>query len=440
MNRILALLLVSFAGPALLSAQEQPIGGAWTLEAAVAQARAANPDALIAQARVSAARAAQEEAGSAGLPRVDLRATYYQTNNPMQAFGAILSQGTFDNSIDFNSPGQIDSFTAGLYARYALYTGGRITAGKAAAAASAQAASLSRDAVLSDLVVEVARAYFGIRQAADAVAALESALASYDENLRIGVLREQAGQLLRSERLNLEVQRSRTNQQLLAARHQQRLAERQFAFLLGLKPDALVALAASDKTSDRLVAPESLQPTQRPEYAAMQRRVETAERLARAARGARLPSVGAFANVQTDQGWRRNGSGDSWTAGVSAEMPVFDGRETRSRIRSAEAEVAVARESLRKLQLGLALELEQARLKYELVRAQLDVSRQEVAQAEESARLSRERFSAGSLLSAELIGVETRLAEARMRRSANLASERVAVAELRRAAGLPVFP
>jgi outer membrane protein TolC len=67
------------------------------------------------------------------------------------------------------------------------------------------------------------------------------------------------------------------------------------------------------------------------------------------------------------------------------------------------------------------------------------VSRRQVAQAEESARLSRERFSAGALLSAELIGVESRLAEARVQLAQTIAAERVALAELRLALGLSVL-
>jgi outer membrane protein TolC len=64
------------------------------------------------------------------------------------------------------------------------------------------------------------------------------------------------------------------------------------------------------------------------------------------------------------------------------------------------------------------------------------VTAQAVAQAEESAALSRARFEKGALLTADLIGVESRLIETRMRRAVAVADERIALAELRRALGL----
>ena len=59
--------------------------------------------------------------------------------------------------------------------------------------------------------------------------------------------------------------------------------------------------------------------------------------------------------------------------------------------------------------------------------------------AEESARLSRARFKEGVILASDLIDVENRLTDARVRHSLALATYRVAVADLRRAVGLPQF-
>jgi outer membrane protein len=416
--------------------------GPWTLEAAVAHARTASPEARMAEARVAAAEAARGLADAMGQPRVNLRARYGQTDEPMQAFGAILNQGTFDNRIDFNRPGQLDAFSAALEARYALYTGGRIEAGRAAARAAGTAAAADRKAALDRLGVAVVRAYFDMSQAAAAIHALESTVAALDESLRLGRLREDAGQLLRSERLNLEVQREQTALRLLAGRQARQLAERQLAFLLGLAPGTAVALASEDRTTERLTLASEPTPaalTDHPEQMAWRSRLEAADRQVAAAGAARRPSVGAVASLQHDRGWRRDGSGDSWSAGVAAEWAVFDGGETRARIRQAEAERETARAGAARQELALHLQLEQALLGHRFAREQVEVARRAVGQAEESARLSRERFAAGSLLSAELIGVETRLVDARLQSSQADAAERVAAAELRRAAGLPLF-
>lgn len=438
MKTLFLSLVVVVCGVGLVRAERGP-GDPWTLADAVAQAVTASPDARLALARVESVRALRAQAEGAALPRLDLRASYLQTNNPMQGFGVILGTGTFDNTLNFNAPGQVDALTAGLYARYALYTGGRVTAGRAAARAAESAAEADREAALADLSLEVVRAYFGIRQADGALMTLTATLAAYDEALRVGRLREAAGQLLASDRLNLEVQRSQVQEQLLAARHGALLTRRNLAFLLGLPAGTDVVLVNDDAGPARLVATTGA-PTDRPEWRAMQQRREAAEKQLRAARGARLPSVGAFAGAQTDRGWRRDGHGESWTAGIQAELPIFDGAESSAKSRGARADLAQLDAAAAKLELALALDLERARLAVELARERLSVSEARVGQAEESARLSREQFAAGKLLSAEVIGVETRLAEARLQRIDAVATERVAIAALRRAAGQPILP
>ncbi len=438
MTRLIAVVFIAGISPVVLCAGSEE-ARAWTLAKAVAQATRASPDALQASARVAAARAMQARADAARLPDLDFRASYLQTNNALQGFGAILNQGVFDDTIDFNAPGQIDAFTAGLHARYALYTGGRATAARRAARAVAEAAEFEREAALDQLALEVVRGYFAIRRFEEALTATEAARANYTEALRVGRLREESGDLLATERLNLEVQLAQTVQQQLAARHALKLGKRRLAFLLGLAPGSSTELAQNDPTPALLELPDGDAPIRRPELLAAQRRLDAAERRERAARGARLPGIEAFANVQTDHGWRKDGEKQSWTAGVAAALPIFDGGGLRAGMRAAAAEVEVAREATRQVELALALEVEEARLDHELAREQLAVTGQEVKLAGESARLSQERFAAGALLSTELIGAETRLAEARMRQASARAGERVAVAAFRRAAGQPIF-
>ncbi len=411
----------------------------YTLSGAIATARESSPDAQAAEARVAQARAVQQGADSAILPRIQVQSRYMQTNSAMNAFGAILNTGTFDNSIDFNSPGQTDLLSTGIYVVQPIYTGGRISSGRAAARAGSEAAEYARESALRALDLEVARAYFGIRQAADSVIALEAALTGYDESLRVAKEREEAGQLLRTERLNIEVQRARTKSMLLAARQQVDLAKSAFAVLLGLPAESPVTLAESDPQVESLREPPAgMASPEWPELAAMQSRVKAAEEGVKIAKAARRPSVGAFANVEDNRGWRRDGDEQSWTAGLSVSMTLYDGSETGAKIREAMAYVDEAKEQQRKLRLGLELRLRQAQINYDVARSQLEVCTQQLEQAEESAALSRERFSAGSLLSTELIGVETRLADARVQLAFSRARVSLALCELRNAYGLRI--
>jgi outer membrane protein len=95
---------------------------------------------------------------------------------------------------------------------------------------------------------------------------------------------------------------------------------------------------------------------------------------------------------------------------------------------------------LRKTTLGISLEVEQARLAHADAIERLAVSAQAVAQAEESAALTRARFEKQAVLTADLIGAESRLIEARLRRTIAESDERLAVVNLRRALGLDPLP
>ncbi|MGW8195890.1 MAG: TolC family protein, partial [Desulforhopalus sp.] len=63
-----------------------------------------------------------------------------------------------------------------------------------------------------------------------------------------------------------------------------------------------------------------------------------------------------------------------------------------------------------------------------------------VTVAEEAARLSRVRFKEGVILASDLIDFEMRLSDAQARHLAAKSNYSVAIANLRRAAGLPQYP
>jgi outer membrane protein TolC len=298
-------------------ASSQANGSIWTLEEALDQALASHPDAQMAAAKVQEAAALEMAADTGRMPQLGLRASYIQTNNPMQGFGMILSQGTFDNTIDFNDPGQLDALSASVEGRYRLYSGGAIRSGIQSAEANSEASEQNKKATHLHLEDAVVKAYFGIRQADAVVESIEAGIRVLEENLRVSEIREEAGQLIRTERLNLEVELATLRRELLAQQHQARLARSQMAFLLGLSSGSEIELAADDPSINRILMPDILGIANRPELQAARSRLEAAEHASEAAGAGKMPTVDAFASMQADQGWRRDGDGTSWTAAWS---------------------------------------------------------------------------------------------------------------------------
>ena len=433
--RFIAGLLLAGFSPAVLCAES------WTLDRAIATALENSPDARIARARIDGAQAYVEQAGAAWLPQVSVSGRYTDTNSPMMAFGSILNQRAFSFGLDFNHPGRIDNLNATGTVAYNLYSGGRATAVRTAARAGAEAADRDLRAAQQQLATEVVRAALNLRKAREAVTAVEGGVRAYEAAVAGARARFDAGQLLKADLLSLEVQLAQTRESLTSARHGAALAARAFQFALGLEPtEAPIELVNDDPALVRLVAPGTRDFSPRPELLGLQARVRAAEAMVEAARGARRPTVNAFASYQYDQGWQTARHGDSWLAGVAVEVNVFDGGQTNGKIRQSAAELTEVKEMLRKAALGIGLEVERARLAHASATERLAVSAISVEQAEESAKLSRARFAKEALLTADLIGVESRLLEARLRRTIAAADERLALVDLRLALGLTPLP
>jgi outer membrane protein TolC len=413
----------------------------WSLDRAVATALEHSPDARIARARIEGAKAFVDQAGAAWLPQLSLSGRYTDTNSPMMAFGSILNQRAFNFGLDFNHPGQVDNLNATGTVAYNLYSGGRATAGRNAARAGADAAEFDLHTAQQSLATEVVKAALNLRKAREAVTAVEAGVRAYEAAVAVARARFDAGQMLKSDLLSLEVQLAQTRESLTTARHGAALAARAFQFVLGLEPTAEpVELVDHDPALARLAVPDTGDFSQRPELLGLQARVRAAEAMIEAARGARRPTVNAFASYQYDRGWKMNSGADSWLAGVSVDVNIFDGGQTSGKVRQSSAELTQVKEMLRKATLGIGLEVEQARLAHADAAERLAVSASAVGQAEESAQLSRARFEKEALLTADLIGVESRLVEARLRRTVAAADEHIALVELRRALGLPPLP
>lgn len=412
-------------------------GETWTIDRAVEVALENNPDLRAAEARLEGAEAMREEARSHALPQLSLKSSYTQTDSPMMAFGSILNQRAFTFDLDFNDPGTIDNLNATASVGVNLYAGGRVSAGRRAAEAGLNAAEFDAAAARHRLVAETVRSYLDIRKAREAVAAVEAGVKAYEAAVSNAQLRFEAGQVLKADLLSLEVTLAQTREQLVEARHYQSLAERGFVFVLGLPAaERSIEMPPSDPSLERIVEPQSLDYRSRPELQALRQREEAARQMRRVASGARRPSVTGFASYQYDHGWETGRDGDAWMAGVAVNYDVFNGGKSSARLRQAEAQLSELREYMRKADLGIGLEVERARLAVELAKDRVAVTELSLAQAGESAALSRARYEEGALLTSELIGVEGRLMEARMRRAAAVADRITAVAELRRAVGL----
>lgn len=406
----------------------------WTLEKALAHALTNSPDSRIANQRIAAAKAVIEQANSAVWPQVQFKSTYAHTDNPVMVFGSLLNQRSIDlRTLDFNDVPDVDNLNVRGVVSVPVYTGGLITAGRKGATENAEAIKQEARVVRNTLGFEVARAYYTVIKARAFVRAAEAAVKSYQNNVEIAQKRYDAGTILKSDVLAVQVRLAQAREDLVRAKNGVALALKALRTLLGINEETFDVV---DETPI-VEVPSTSDFSSRPELASLMHKKRAAEAAVKAAKAGYMPKMGVFASVDYDHGWRFNGDGTSWTAGATLEWNIWDGKATRARVSEAKANLEMLDEHERKLRLGLGLELEQALLALKEANERLEVTSTVVAQAEESVQLTRARFEEGLALATQLIDAETALTAARVRRAEAEADRNIAIAALRRALGLP---
>ncbi len=435
-NVVLCLFFIVIPVGSMADEEVSSVPEVWTAGNSVQFALSNSPDSRVALQRMEMAAAAVDQARVGYYPQVDISAQYGQTNNPMYSFGNILNQGTFTPSIDFNDPGRTDDLNLRAGVEYRFYNGGRDQAGVEAAEAGLARSGMEREAVHSRLAFEVVRSFQSIVQAAELLEARKVSLDAIRVSLSVAQARFDAGDLLKADLLNLEVQESRASENLIIAGHRLELSQKIFLNLLGLKQGTVV-IDPSQESEQQLPLERSY--TERPELQSLVHAEEAAAAKLRAARGGDLPTIDGFASYQYDKGYVMDGDGDSWMAGVKVNYRLFEGHRTSAEVAQAMAGLSVVRAQRNKVELAMDLEVKQADLSHRQAVQRLQVTEKMVEQAEESARLSRTRFKEGVILSSDLIDVEMRLTDALVRQSVASANIKVAMADLRRAMGLKQF-
>ena len=455
MKRVLTVALVVGLGAAV---HAQDASRSLTLREAVELAMEKNPDLASAQQRLAAARAALQQADASFFPTVRIGGSYTASDNPVQTFMMTLNQRAlnFGPSTDFNRPGTVENLNTKVLATWSLYNGGRDLAAHQAARLGTEARENSLAAVRNDLVFEVTRSFYTIGKAREFVRAAETAVSSMESNLGVASNRFTQGTALKSDLLDSDVRLAEARENLVRARNALAISETIFRNVLGVGEKENVTAAEllpgprgsgipaatgvsgseADRGGDAAPATllQMLDISGRPELLAAQKAVATAERQVSIASGGHLPRVNAFGSYDLDSADTRRFA-DSWVAGVSVELDVFDGYLTRGKVAEARANLAVAREELRQVELALQLEAKQAKLNLDEARSRLETTARAVGQAEESRQITRERYANGLALLTQLLDAETALTAARQRRAAAEADCQIARAALDKALG-----
>ncbi len=409
----------------------------WDVVNSVNFAKKNNPDIAIALKRIEEAEAALSQAQAINYPLISLSSEYSQTDNPMYSFGNILNQGDFDNSIDFNDPGRTDNFRLLTSLVYQVYNGGESKANIAVSTSQIRLQEIELEGIHRRLSFEVVKTYQAILQSENMVQVRQQAVDAINAAYKVGLARYEAGDLLKQDILNLELQQARADENLIQSQHVLELTKRTFLNLLGLTQGGVTV---SSKEAPAQPIPTDLHYKNRHELKLLKNAEQIAAAELSKVKGKNHPTIDAFASYQIDQGFLTDENGASWVAGIKMNYVIYDGKNRAAQIQHAKLRLQEIKVQQQKTELALNLEMQQAKLNFEQTEKRLAVTEKMVSVAEEVARLSRARFKEGVILASDLIDYEMRLSDARSRYLSAATGHRIAISNLRRVAGLDQFP
>ncbi|MDT4291995.1 TolC family protein [Methylomonas sp. MO1] len=414
----------------------------YSLEQAIDTALANNPELGIMQARIEQANAQLGESLASFYPQIKASLSYQHSDNPAQAFAMIIAQRRLSfTGNDFNHPGGVDNYRPQVTATYSLFRGGQDYYRKQAAELGIETSELEKAATRNQLVNNVTAAYYGELAAMEAHEISRRSITAVQSELDQSRIRFDAGTVLKSDVLSLEVQLAEAKDAEIQAANAIELAQSMLKTLLGLpanEPFVInstqqAALPASPAVFDELLN-QAL--SSHPELQAAQKRVAMAERQLDVAQAAHLPRADAFVSYGSDsKDLAFSSNRDNVTAGVMVEVDVFSGFATQEKIKKAEHELTAAQEAARQTRLRIEHQLKSAQVKLQDALSRAEVSAVAVKAAEEALRLVNEQRQAGVVTVTRYIEAEVARDKAYTRQITARFDALRAEAELKQATG-----
>lgn len=289
---------------------------------------------IIAQTRVTQARAQANVANSAFFPQVSLQAG--ATRNRTSAERPLSSYNAQNSSViqsDFN---------AGFTVDYELDLFGRVRRQAEGAVASEQQAQADFENTRLILTAELAADYFALRATDAEIDVLGQTLAAQNKALEYITARHELGAASGLDFNQQQGLTAATQTQLTLLQDQRARYQNAIATLVGV-PAPDFSLPADPKLAQvpaiPLTAPAALL-ERRPDIAAAERAMAAANAQIGLARSAFFPSLGLSALYGSDANQIGNlfsAPALLWAVGVSATQTIFDGGRIRANVDFAEA-------------------------------------------------------------------------------------------------------
>jgi len=394
-----------------------------------------------AAARASTARI--DEARSGRLPKLNYSESFVRSDNPVFVFSSLLTQHQFGvenfNIGPLNRPDSINNFQSLLSVDQPLYDAGQTRNAVKSADLSRQMTVEEQRRTQMQVISGVVRAYYGAVLAAESLKTAEQAVRSAAADLKRAESVRAAGMSTDVDVLSIRVHLAAVTEQRIQRAADLDVAQSALNDALGLPLDTRHTLSSA---LNPLALPElelaSLErnaSSTRPEVRATHLEEDLAKTQADSARSALLPQVGFHAAFEADRQQFVNKGGANWLASIGLRWNLFNGNGDKAKIEESRHWMERAHADEQRVDSAVRLEVRRAWADLRAAEQRIEVAKAAVAEADESLRITQNRYEAGMSNVTDLLRNETAVLESRTRYLAAVHDQRIAATMLELAAG-----
>lgn len=391
--------------------------------------------------RASTSRIAEAQAGR--LPKLNYSESFTRSDNPVFVFSSLLTQHQFGpenfNIGPLNRPDSINNFQSVLAVDQTLYDAGQTRHAVQSADLSRQVSAEEQRRTQMQVISGVVRAYYGAVLAAESLKTAEQAVRSAESDLTRAESVRAAGMSTDVDVLSIRVHMAAVTEQRIQRAADLDVARSALNDALGLPLDAghtlTSALSPLDLPDLELASLERDASSSRPEARASHLAADLAKTQSDAARSALLPQVTFHGAFEADRQQFINKGGANWLASIGLRWNLFNGNGDKARIDESSHWLERAHADEQRVDSAVRLEVRRAWANLGAAGQRIEVAKAAVAEADESLRITQNRYQAGMSNVTDLLRNETAVLESRTRYLAAVHDQRIAAAMLELAAG-----
>ncbi|HZO52058.1 MAG TPA: TolC family protein [Bryobacteraceae bacterium] len=414
-----------------------------SLKEAVRQAMERSKVLEASSASKDAASAQVTQAKSGWLPKANYSESWTRSDNPVFVFSSLLTQRQFGESnlgiASLNRPGFLNNFQSLLTAEQPLYDAGKT---RRAVHAAKLGEDLAREGIRRsqlEVIAQVVRFYYDTQLGTEQVKVTTEAMRSAEADLERSEARRSSGMATDADVLSIRVHLAGVREEQIRRSADLDVARAAMNDAMGLPLDAVHVLTTPlvplSPVETELSGYEKNAIEGRPEARQARLASQIAGVQVADARSRLMPQVALHGAFEVDRQRFVYRGGANWLVSIGLRWNLFNGGADKAKI--AESEAAVRRTTAQQAlaDSGIRLQVRRAWAAFKAAQQRIETTQASVAEAQESLRISRNRFAAGLSTVTDLLRTETALLETQTRFLAAVHDQRIAAAMLEFAAG-----